>query len=83
MTALVAGGLLVASGGVAQADNAVAEGDGVVPVGSNTMAFGAIPCSVMQSNNALVAISRNGSATGTNTFRNSATVTVTVVSARG
>jgi hypothetical protein len=73
----------VLTGAVALADNTVPDGDGVVPVDANPMSFGDIDCGHATSDDALIAISRNGSATATNTFKNSATVTITVVSTSG
>src|SRR5215212_3901283 len=71
-------GMLLAIPAIALADNAVADGDGVTPLTDNpTMAFGNVGCNVASTNSALIAISRNGVATGTNTFANSAAVTVT------
>ena len=70
--------VILAVPAIALADNTVADGDGVTPLTDNpTMAFGNVGCNVASTNQALVAISRNGAATGTNTFANSAAVTVT------
>src|ERR687889_2597055 len=69
--------VLLAIPAIALADNSVADGDGVTPLTDNpTMAFGDVGCNVAATNSALIAISRQGSATATNTFANGATVTV-------
>jgi hypothetical protein len=68
---------------VAIADNLIADGDSLVPVNDNDMAFGAVPCGQATPKDALLAISRQGSATGTNTFQNGATVTVSLQSVTG
>ncbi len=63
------------------ADNTVADGDGMTPVGANALAFGNVDCGVEATKSALIAISRSGS--GTNTFANNATVTVSVSGVTG
>ena len=65
------------------ADNTIADGDSATPVDNNNMVFGNVSCNVPASKTSLIAISRNGSATGTNTFANNAQVTVSVVSVSG
>jgi hypothetical protein len=68
---------------IALADNTVADGDGDVPVSAQTLAFGNVNCGQGTNDTALVAIARNGSATGTNTFKNSASIGITVVGTTG
>jgi hypothetical protein len=69
--------------GVAFADNAIADGDGLAPVADNGLALSSVACNVSTSDTALIAISRNGSATGTNVFANNSQVTVSVLSITG
>lgn len=78
--------LALAMTGVVSADNAVADGDGVTPVTNQDMAFGNVSCNVATAKTALIAISRKGgqgNASSTNTFANSAVVTVSVASVSG
>jgi hypothetical protein len=69
--------VLLAIPAVALADNTVADGDGAVAFNDSNMAMGSVCSGVESSKTAPVKITRQGSATGTNTFANSATVTVT------
>lgn len=73
--------LIMAS--TAFADNAVADGDGVVPVANHDMSLGNVACDATTSKTALIAISRQGSATGTNTFADGAQVTISVTGVSG
>lgn len=75
--------LSAAATGVSRADNTVPDGDDTSPVAANGLDFGTVCVNSSTDANSLVAISRNGSATGTNTFRSGATVTVTVLSVSG
>jgi hypothetical protein len=75
--------VLLAIPAIALADNAVADGDGPVPLAESNMAFGDVGCNVAADKTALIAISRQGSATATNTFANSASVKVSVLSVTG
>lgn len=65
-------------GAVAIADNAVADGDNAVAVGANDLNLGDVCAESSVTGNALIAISRQGSATSTNAFANSASITVSV-----
>ena len=65
---------------VALADNAISDGDGAVPVVDSNLSLGPVGCNALVPDTALIAINRNGSATGTNTFANNAVVTVSVLS---
>ncbi|HET7173657.1 MAG TPA: PxKF domain-containing protein [Nocardioidaceae bacterium] len=75
--------LMVATTESALADNAVADGDDATPVAANGLSLGTVCINSSTHEQALVAVSRNGSATGTNTFANSAQLTVSVQSASG
>ena len=75
--------VLLAIPAIALADNAISDGDGPVPLADSNMAFGDVGCNVPADKTALIAISRQGSATGTNTFGNGEKVTVTVQSVTG
>jgi hypothetical protein len=70
--------IALAMAGLAIADNTFADGDGVTPVGNNDRALGSVTCGQEKVLTVPVAVSRNGS--GTNVFKNSATVTVSVLS---
>lgn len=83
LSALTAAALVVGGAGVATADNAIADGDGLTPVANSALAFGSVACGVQTSDTALVAVSRNGTATGTQTFTSGATVTVSVLTVSG
>lgn len=79
----IAAALVVAQASVALADNTTPDGDNTTPVAANPLAFGTVCINSTTNADALVAIGRNGSATGTNTFKDSAAVTVSVLSVTG
>ena len=73
--------IVLAVPAIALADNAVSDGDGVTPIANQDMAFGNVACGVESEKDALIAITRNGS--GTQVFKDGATVTVSVLSVSG
>lgn len=75
--------LMVATTESALADNAVADGDDATPVAANGLSLGTVCINSSTQEQALVAVSRNGGAAGTNTFANGAQLTVSVQSASG
>jgi hypothetical protein len=83
VAATFAVGLVAAFAGGAFADNTTPDGDNTTPVAANPLAFGTVCVNSTTNAGSLVAINRNGSATGTNTFHNGAAVTVSVLSVSG
>lgn len=68
-------------GAVALADNAIADGDNATPVNTNPLAMGDVCRSASSSDDALLAISRNGDYGSTNVFKKGSSVTWSVPSA--
>lgn len=76
--------LLLATGGAAAyADNLVSDGDGVTPLVNRDLALGDICVDQTTTRTVLIGINRNGAAGSTNVFKNSSTVTVSVLNAVG
>jgi hypothetical protein len=78
-----AAALVLGTAGVAIADNVVADGDNVEPVDNNALSLGTVCVEDSVTQNALVAVSRNGKYGSTNVFKDGSTVTVTVVGVTG
>jgi hypothetical protein len=78
-----AAALVLGSAGVAVADNVVADGDNVEPVASNALSLGTVCVEDSVTQNALVAVSRNGNYGSPNVFKDGSSVTVTVLGVTG
>jgi hypothetical protein len=62
------------------ADNFVADGDGLTPVERNSLNLGTITAGSGKTGAVLLAISRHGSETGTNTFKNGTSISISFLS---
>jgi hypothetical protein len=79
--ALIAAGLVVVGGGVALADNVLSDGDDIAAFSDSNWTVGSVCGGASASKSVPVRVSRQGSATGTNTFANSASVAVSASTA--
>ena len=74
---------LVLSTQGAWADNLIADGDGITPVASNNLSFGTVCAGTSTTKPVLLVINRNGNAGSTNVFKDSSSVSVSVLSVAG
>jgi hypothetical protein len=74
--AALAAGIVVAGAGVAAADNLLSDGDDLAAFGNSDWALGTVCTASTDTKSVAVKVSRQGSATGTNTYKSGTDVSV-------